>query len=160
MKKGLYAGTFDPPTYGHLDMIKRAAKLVNHLYIVVADNPRKNTIFSVDERVKMLEKLTNKYSNVSITYTDDLVVRFAELNKIRILFRGLRNIADYENEYQLYQFNRNLNPNVETVVLFPTSRNHFVSSSSIKELVYHHADISKYVPKLILDEVIKGLPKK
>jgi len=160
MKKGLYAGTFDPPTHGHLDMIKRAAKLVNHLYIVVADNPKKKTIFTVSERVKMLEKLTEKFNNVTITFTDDLVVRFAEENKINLLFRGLRNIADYENEYQLYQFNRNLNANVETVVLFPTSRNHFVSSSSIKELVYHHADISKYVPKLILDEVIKGLPKK
>ncbi len=159
MKKGLYAGTFDPPTYGHLDVIKRAAKLVDTLYIVVANNPNKKVVFSVDKRISMLNKIVNS-KNVVITQTDDLIVRFAENNKINLLFRGLRNIADYENEYQLYQFNRNLNPNVETVVLFPTSRNHFVSSSSIKELVFHNADISKYVPKLILEEVVKGLPKK
>src|SRR5690554_3017987 len=108
MKKGLYAGTFDPPTYGHLDVIKRAAKLVDTLYIVVANNPNKKVVFSVDKRISMLNKIVNS-KNVVITQTDDLIVRFAENNKINLLFRGLRNIADYENEYQLYQFNRNLN---------------------------------------------------
>ncbi|WP_143224497.1 hypothetical protein [Acholeplasma laidlawii] len=88
-----------------------------------------------------------------------MVVRYADKHSIKVLFRGLRNIADYENEYMLYQFNKNLNPNVETVVLFPSSRNHFVSSSSIKELVYHDADISLYIPEQIIDMVIKKLSK-
>ena len=160
MKKGLYPASFDPLTLGHLDVITRAYSLVDELHVVIADNPTKKYSFSVEERIEMIRKSTSHLANVKISHTSDLVVRFAANNNIQILFRGLRNIADYEYEYQLYQFNRNLNTKVETVVLFPSSRNHFVSSSSIKELVYHHADISLYIPEEIVDDVIEGLPKK
>lgn len=160
MKKGMYPGSFDPLTLGHLDVIKRASELVDELYVVVADNPKKKFAFNLNERIEMINKVIKDIPNVKVTYTDDLVVRYAEKENIKVLFRGLRNIADYEFEYQLYQFNRNLNPHVETVVLFPSSRNHFVSSSSIKELVYHSADISPYIPEEIVADVIKGLPKK
>ncbi|WP_026400027.1 pantetheine-phosphate adenylyltransferase [Acholeplasma equifetale] len=160
MKKGLYPGSFDPVTLGHIDVIERAAQLVDELYVVVANNPKKKYSFSIEKRVEMLKRVTQHIDNVFIASTDDLVVRFAAANDIKILFRGLRTIADYEQEYQLYQFNRNLNPNVETVILFPSSRNHFVSSSSIKELVYHGADISLYIPEEIIEDVINGLDKK
>lgn len=160
MKKGLYPGSFDPVTLGHIDVIERAAQLVDELYVVVANNPKKKYSFSIEKRVEMLKRVTQHIDNVFIASTDDLVVRFAATNDIKILFRGLRTIADYEQEYQLYQFNRNLNPNVETVILFPSSRNHFVSSSSIKELVYHGADISLYIPEEIIEDVINGLDKK
>jgi len=157
MKKGLYPGSFDPLTLGHLDVIERASELVDVLHIVIADNPSKKFSFTVEERVEMIKQSTAHLSNILISYTSDLVVRYAQKNGIKVLFRGLRNIADYENEYMLYQFNKNLNPDVETVVLFPSSRNHFVSSSSIKELVYHDADISLYVPEPIIASVIKKL---
>jgi len=160
MKKALYPGSFDPLTLGHLDVIERAAHLVDELHVVVADNPKKKFSFTVEERIEMIKKVTSKFKNVIVTSTNDLVVRYAQDNHINVLFRGLRNIADYENEYQLYQFNKNLNPEVETVVLFPSSRNHFVSSSSIKELVYHRADISLYVPYEIIDDVEAKLAKK
>mgnify|MGYP000955469813 CR=1 FL=1 len=160
MKKGLYPGSFDPLTLGHLDVITRASELVDELHVVVADNPAKKFSFTVNERMQMIEKSVKHLPNIKISYTSDLVVRYAQDNGIKILFRGLRNIADYEMEYMLYQFNRNLNPDVETVVLFPSSRNHFVSSSSIKELVFHHADISLYIPEEIIDEVKLRLPKK
>jgi pantetheine-phosphate adenylyltransferase len=160
MKKGLYPGSFDPVTLGHIDVIERAAQLVDELYVVVANNPKKKYSFSIEKRVEMLKRVIQHIDNVFIASTDDLVVRFAAANDIKILFRGLRTIADYEQEYQLYQFNRNLNPNVETVILFPSSRNHFVSSSSIKELVYHGADISLYIPKEIIEDVINGLDTK
>ncbi|WP_051457528.1 pantetheine-phosphate adenylyltransferase [Acholeplasma granularum] len=160
MKKGLYPGSFDPLTLGHLDVIERASELVDVLHIVIADNPSKKFSFTVEERIEMIKKTTSHLKNVLISYTSDLVVRYADKHGIKILFRGLRNIADYENEYMLYQFNRNLNPDVETVVLFPSSRNHFVSSSSIKELVYHDADISLYVPEEIIDLVISKLSRK
>ena len=159
MKKGLYPGSFDPLTLGHLDVIERASELVDVLHIVIADNPAKKFSFTVDERIDMIKKSTQHIPNILISYTSDLVVRYAHKHGIKILFRGLRNIADYENEYMLYQFNRNLNPDVETVVLFPSSRNHFVSSSSIKELVYHEADISLYIPEEISDFVTKKLRK-
>ena len=158
MKKGLYPGSFDPLTLGHLDVIERASELVDVLHIVIADNPKKKFSFTAEERVEMIKKSTAHIPNILISYTSDLVVRYADKHSIKVLFRGLRNIAD-ENEYMLYQFNKNLNPNVETVVLFPSSRNHFVSSSSIKELVYHDADISLYIPEQIVDMVIKKLSK-
>ena len=129
------------------------------LHIVIADNPKKKFSFTVEERVEMIKKSTSHIPNILISHTSDLVVRYADKQGIKVLFRGLRNIADYENEYMLYQFNKNLNQNVETVVLFPSSRNHFVSSSSIKELVYHDADISLYIPEEITDMVIKKLSK-
>lgn len=160
MKKGLYPGSFDPLTLGHLDVIERASELVDVLHVVIADNQSKKSSFTVAERVEMIKKSTSHLSNILISHTTDLVVRYADNQGIKILFRGLRNIADYENEYMLYQFNRNLNPSVETVVLFPSSRNHFVSSSSIKELVYHDADISLYIPEEISEMVVKKLSKR
>jgi pantetheine-phosphate adenylyltransferase len=150
MRKAVYPGTFDPLTIGHLDIIKRAAKLVDELHVVVADNYRKHPTFSTKERIMMIESVVYNIPNVVVTSTKDLVVRYATDHHIDFMIRGLRNIQDYENEYALYQFNRNLNRNIETIILFPSSRNHFVSSSAIKELVTHNADISPYVPQEII----------
>lgn len=153
MRKAVYPGTFDPLTIGHLDVIKRAARLVEELHVVVADNPRKQPTFSSEERMDMIRRVSGDLDNIVITSTSDLVVRYAKQHGIDLMIRGLRNIQDYENEYALYQFNRNLDRNIETMILFPSSRNHFVSSSAIKELVLHHADISPYVPKEIIKDV-------
>ncbi len=153
MKKAVYPGTFDPLTIGHLDIIKRAAKIVDELHVVVADNYKKQPTFTTEERMEMIKRVTTDVDNLIVTFTSDLIVRYAQKNEIDIMVRGLRNIQDYENEYALYQFNRNLNRNIETIILFPSSRNHFVSSSAIKELIVHHADISPYVPKEIIKDV-------
>lgn len=153
MKKAVYPGTFDPLTIGHLDIIKRAVRFVDELHVVVADNYKKTPTFSTEERISMIKRVTEDIPNIVVTSTEDLVVRYAMRNDIDLMIRGLRNIADYENEYMLYQFNRNLNKNIETIILFPSSRNHFVSSSAIKELIVHHADISPYVPKEIIRDV-------
>lgn len=150
MKKAVYPGTFDPLTIGHLDIIKRAVRFVDELHVVVADNYKKTPTFTTEERIDMIKSVIEDIPNVVVTSTEDLVVRYAMKNGIDLMIRGLRNIADYENEYMLYQFNRNLNKNIETIILFPSSRNHFVSSSAIKELIVHHADISPYVPKEII----------
>ncbi|MGA0351893.1 MAG: pantetheine-phosphate adenylyltransferase [Acholeplasmataceae bacterium] len=157
MKKAMYPGTFDPITIGHVDVIERAAAQVDELHVVIATNVNKKVSFSVEERMDFVRRSTAHINNIVITQTDQLVVRYAEQNGIDLLFRGLRNIQDYENEYMLYQFNRNINPNVETMILFPSSRNHFVSSSAIKELIFHQADISLYVPEAIVDDVVKKL---
>jgi pantetheine-phosphate adenylyltransferase len=153
MKRAVYPGTFDPITFGHLDIIKRAARFVDELHVVVADNYKKVATFTTEERIDMIKRVTNDVQNVVITSTSDLVIRYAMKHDIDLMVRGLRNIPDYENEYALYQFNRNLNKNIETIILFPSSRNHFVSSSAIKELVVHHADISPYVPKEIIKDI-------
>ncbi|MFU8793267.1 MAG: pantetheine-phosphate adenylyltransferase [Acholeplasmataceae bacterium] len=153
MNKAVYPGTFDPFTIGHLDVIKRASKLVDELHVVVADNVRKKPTFTTEERIEMIQRVTHDIPNLIVTSTNDLVVRYATQNDINLMIRGLRNIQDYENEYALYQFNRNINRSVETMILFPSSRNHFVSSSAIKELVTHHADISPYVPKELIKDI-------
>ena len=153
MKKAVYPGTFDPLTIGHLDIIKRASRLVDELHVVVADNYKKTPTFTTEERIDMIKRVTTDVENIIVTSTTDLVVRYAHKNDISIMVRGLRNIQDYENEYALYQFNRNLNRNIETIILIPSSRNHFVSSSAIKELIVHHADISPYVPKEIITDL-------
>lgn len=153
MKKAVYPGTFDPLTIGHLDIIKRAARFVDELHVVVADNYKKTPTFTSEERMDMIRRVTHEVPNIVVTTTMDLVVRYAQKNNIDLIIRGLRNIQDYENEYALYQFNRNLYRNIETIILFPSSRNHFVSSSAIKELIVHHADISPYVPKEIIHDV-------
>ncbi|MFA6801142.1 MAG: pantetheine-phosphate adenylyltransferase [Acholeplasmataceae bacterium] len=153
MKKAVYPGTFDPLTIGHLDIIKRASRFVDELHIVVADNYKKQPTFTTDERIELIKKVTADLDNVVISSTNELVVKYCQQNQISLMIRGLRNIQDYENEYALYQFNRNIDRQIETLILFPSSRNHFVSSSAIKELIIHHADISPYVPKEIIKEV-------
>jgi pantetheine-phosphate adenylyltransferase len=160
MKKAVYPGTFDPLTIGHLDLIKRAARIVEELHIVVADNYKKVPTFSTEERIEMIKLVTQDIDNVVVSSTNDLVVRYAKDHGIELMIRGLRNIQDYENEYALYQFNRNINRNIETLILFPSSKNHFVSSSAIKELVVHHADISPYVPREIIKIVQNKLKPK
>ena len=160
MLKAIYAGTFDPLTIGHLDIIKRAASLVDELVVLVANNSLKSHTFTVEERIQMIQNVTKDIKNVKIDSTNTLVVRYAEENGIKIMFRGLRNIQDYEYEYSLSNYNSNINPKIETVLLFPTGINHFVSSSAIKELVIHDADISLYIPKENTKEVIARLKKK
>src|SRR5690554_151488 len=160
MIKALYAGTFDPLTIGHLDVIERSDKLVDELTVLIADNILKKTTFTLDERMDMLSKVLKKYPNIKIDYTNGLVVNYAAKHNIKIMFRGLRNFQDYEYEYSLSKYNLNINNNVETILLFPSSDTHFVSSSAIKELVFFDADISLYIPKEIIDIVTTRLSQK
>lgn len=160
MRKGVYPGSFDPITIGHVDIIKRAALLVDELHVLVADNISKKKSFTTLERINMIKDVLKDVPNVVVNASTDLVIRYAKANNINLLVRGLRNIQDYENEYALYQFNRNLDPEIETIILFPSSKNNFVSSSAIKELVYHHADISAYLPKEVIPFVEERLHKK
>lgn len=159
MIKAIYAGTFDPLTNGHLDIILRASKLVDELTILVADNQLKKTTFTVAERTKMIENVLNGHSNIKIDYTNGLVVEYAKNNGIKIMFRGLRNFQDYEYEYSLSRYNININKEIETVLLFPSASTSFVSSSGIKELVYYDVDISKYIPSVNIDIVKTRLKK-
>ncbi|MDY0277464.1 MAG: pantetheine-phosphate adenylyltransferase [Acholeplasma sp.] len=153
--KAIYAGTFDPLTLGHLDVIKRSSKLVDELIVLIAVNNHKKQSFSVEDRIKMIKNVTKDMPNVTIDFTEGLVVRYAEKHNAKMMFRGLRNIQDYEYEYSLSRYNANIIPSIETVLLFPTINNHFVSSSAIKELVYHNADISLYIPKENVEIVMK-----
>lgn len=154
MNKACYPGSFDPLSIGHLDIIKRASKLFDEVHILVSNNILKHTAFTVTERVNMIKKCTSDLKNVSVYSSADLVVNYCKENNINIIVRGLRNIQDYENEFTLYQFNRDIYPKCETVILLPSSKNQMVSSSAVKELVTFGVDISPYVPKEIKDEIV------
>ncbi|VEU80481.1 pantetheine-phosphate adenylyltransferase [Haploplasma axanthum] len=157
MVRAVYAGTFDPLTNGHLDVIKRAAKLVDELIVLVANNALKVHKFTTEERIQMIKNALKDAPKIKVDSTNGLIVNYAQEHDIKIMFRGLRNIQDYEYEYSLSEYNANINPNVETVLLFPSRNNHFVSSSAIKELVYHNVDISLYIPKENIELVKKKL---
>lgn len=158
MKKAIYAGSFDPISNGHIDIINRAAKLFDELHVLVTENIGKKATFTADERMKMIQKVI-KHKNVFVSSTTDLVVKFAKEKGATMMVRGLRNIRDFESEIALYHFNRNIDSDIETIILFPTYLHTYLSSSAIKELVYYNADISPYVPNELIEFITKGIQK-
>lgn len=160
MKKAVYPGSFDPITLGHVDIIERASSFVSELHVLIADNYRKSYTFTDKERIEMTKKSLSHLKNVVVSYSSGLVVDYAKENGCDLIVRGLRNIADYENEYQLFQLNRNIDEDIETIVLFPSSRNQAVSSSAVKELLIHNGDITKYVPSSIINDILTNFKNK
>ena len=159
MRKACYPGSLDPISNGHLDIIERAARQFDELHVLVSYNVNKKSTFTPDERVDMIKRACKNIKNVVVSKSSDLTVKYCKENSIQTMVRGLRNYMDYENEFSLYQFNRDIDPEIETLLLFPSTRTQFVSSSSIKELVAFNLDITPYVPKEIVDEVIARLKK-
>jgi len=146
----LYPGTFDPPTNGHVDLIQRGAKLFDHLTVAVLNNPGKDPLFTVEERVEMLREATAGIGNVSVATFDGLMVEFARQQGATAVLRGIRAISDYEHEFQMALMNRRLAPEVETVFLQPAGRYSFVSSRMVKEVFSFGGDVSGLVPPNVL----------
>jgi pantetheine-phosphate adenylyltransferase len=148
--KALYPGTFDPPTNGHVDLIQRGAKLFEHLTVAILNNPVKNPLFTVEERVEMLREVTASLSNVSISTFDGLMVEFARQQGATAVLRGIRAISDYEYEFQMALMNRRLAPEIETVFLQPAGRYSFISSRMLKEVFSFGGDVTGLVPPNVL----------
>ena len=148
--KAIYPGTFDPPTNGHLDLIQRGAKIFDHLTVAVLNNPGKDPLFTVEERVEMLKEVTSAIGNVSVATFDGLMVEFARQQGASAVLRGIRAISDYEHEFQMALMNRRLAPEVETVFLQPAGRYSFVSSRMVKEVFSFGGDVSGLVPPNVL----------
>jgi pantetheine-phosphate adenylyltransferase len=151
--KALYPGTFDPPTNGHLDLIERGSKLFDHLTVAILVNPVKNPLFTVEERVEMLEEATGPLGNVSVATFDGLMVGFAREVGATAVLRGIRAISDYEHEFQMALMNRRLAPEIETVFLQPAGRYSFVSSRMVKEVFSFGGDISGLVPPNVVKKL-------
>ena len=153
MKKvGIYSGTFDPVTNGHLDIIERGYELFDYLYITIAQNINKKTLFTVEERVEMLKRAMMHLENVEVVVcSDQLVVDFAKEVGAKTILRGLRAVTDFEYEFQIATTNKRLAPEIETVFLMTKAENMFLSSSTTKEVARFGGDVSSFVPEFVQD---------
>ncbi|GKX31704.1 phosphopantetheine adenylyltransferase [Vallitalea longa] len=147
MRIAVYPGSFDPATNGHLDIIKRSAKLVDKLIVGVLKNNAKEPLFSIDERVALLKKLTKDMDNVEIDSFSGLLVDFLKKKNATIIVRGFRAVSDFEYELQIAQTNYSLDNNIETICLITRVEYSFLSASIVKEVAMYGGDISKMVPQ-------------
>ncbi|MEI6875083.1 MAG: pantetheine-phosphate adenylyltransferase [Spirochaetota bacterium] len=149
MVKAVFAGSFDPPTYGHIDIIERAKGIFEHLYVVVAFNRQKSGLFNPEERIELLKKLLAPHPNVSVHLHDKLIVEFARAHDCSVLVRGVRSVPDFSYEFELSIMNKGLDPKIETIFM-PTDPKYFVlRSSAIKELAFFKGDLSSMVPPAV-----------
>lgn len=160
MRIGIYPGSFDPVTQGHLDIILRASKLVDKLIIGVLVNGAKSPMFTMEERVDMICRVTKNLSNVEVKASDGLLVDFAQQNGASILVRGLRAVTDFEYELQIAQTNHKLNPFVDTVFLTTSVEYSYVSSSIVREIASYGGDISQFVPECIIDDIYEKVRRR
>ena len=150
MKSAIYPGSFDPVTYGHLDIIKRAADIADHLTVAVLNNSAKTPLFSVEERVNILKEVTKDIPNVSVESFSGLLINYAKEKDINVSVRGLRAITDFEYELQIAQTNRKLsNGELDTIFLTTSLEYSYLSSSSVKEIASFNGDISQLVPEYV-----------
>jgi len=141
----MYPGTFDPVTRGHEDLVRRCAKLFDHVVVAVAASPKKQPLFSINERVTLVETVLSDLPSVSVRGYDGLTVDFARENELQVIVRGLRAVSDFEFEFQLATMNRHLSDEIETVFLTPTESYNFVSSSLVREIAEHGGDVAEFV---------------
>ena len=159
-QKAIYPGSFDPITYGHIDIIKRALKIFDEVIVAVANNSSKKPLFSTLERVKMVKQATKGFDRIVVESFDGLVVEYAHKKRIGVIVRGLRMISDFEYEFQMALTNRKLAPDVETIYLMPSESYCYISSKLLKEAAFLGADISNFVPKSIEKKLKAKLKKK
>ncbi|MDR0785665.1 MAG: pantetheine-phosphate adenylyltransferase [Treponema sp.] len=155
MRKAVFAGSFDPPTLGHIDVIKRAAALFDELLVVAAENSQKKSLFSLDERIEMLERLTEPFKNTRVFGWDSLMTDFMKAQNALILVRGLRAQADFAYETEIATIYKAIDPRVETVFLPSDPKFLAVRSSTVKELAAFHVDVSLMVPPLVIEALSK-----
>ena len=158
-QRAIYPGTFDPVTYGHVDVIKRALKVFPELVVAVADSPIKGPLFSVSQRVKMLKIATKDFGDIPIEPFSGLVVDFARANNASVIVRGLRMLSDFEYEFQMALMNRKLDDKIETVFLMPNEIYSYVSSSVVKEIASYGGNINGLVPDSVRNKINAKLNK-
>jgi pantetheine-phosphate adenylyltransferase len=146
MNSAIYAGTFDPITYGHLDLIQRAARIFDRLILAVAVKSRKTPLFTAEERLEMAREIVKPFKNVEVDLFDGLLVEYARSKGIHVLIRGIRAFSDFEFEFQMALTNRTLAPDLETLFLMPKEDFSYISSSTVREVAELGGDTSDFVP--------------
>lgn len=160
MLRAVYPGSFDPVTYGHLDVIQRSTKIVDELIVGVLNNNAKMPLFSVEERVKMLEEVTRELPNIRVVPFDGLLINFAREMKANFVIRGLRAITDFEYELQMSQTNHKLEPEIETVFLTTNLQYSYLSSTTVKEVAAFGGDVTQFVPEVVAARLGEKMNKK
>jgi len=159
MKSAVFAGTFDPVTNGHLDLVRRALKVVDRLTVAVAARPEKGVLFSQEERVAMLREALEGESRLTVTPFAGLLVDYARKNDIGIIMRGIRFISDFEYEFQMALMNRRLAPEIETLFLLPNETYTYVNSTLVKEIALHGGNVESFVPAGVLARLKKAVTR-
>ncbi len=154
---GVYPGTFDPLTLGHYDIVERANKIFDELYVVIMHNNEKNTLFSTEERVDMAQNALKDFKKVKIECYSGLMVDYFNLKQADYIVRGLRAVSDFEYELQMALMNRSLESSVETLFLMTSQKYIFLSSSTVKAIASHNGDISKFVPPYVLGKITEKI---
>ncbi|HEY8345875.1 MAG TPA: pantetheine-phosphate adenylyltransferase [Symbiobacteriaceae bacterium] len=160
MKKAICPGSFDPVTNGHLDIITRAARTFDHVIVAVLNNPRKQALFTVEERLEMLREAVKELPNVSVASADGLLVDFAREQGAEVIVKGLRPHQDFEYEWQMGMVNKRLNPNIETYFLMSRMEYSYLSSSIVRELASYGGDVTNLVPPGVAERLYKKFGRK
>ncbi|MCP4548996.1 MAG: pantetheine-phosphate adenylyltransferase [bacterium] len=155
MRRWMYPGTFDPPTLGHLDLIKRAAPLCDELLIAVAESREKSTFFSLEERIRLMEIMTAEFTGVRIIEFDTLLTEQVQLHDVHAVLRGVRVFSDFEYEMVMAFTNRKLLNRFETIFMMPSESLMSVSSTLVREIMQFGGDVSKFVPANVLNAIVK-----
>ena len=157
MKIAIYPGSFDPVTLGHLNIIKRAANCFDKLIVCVMVNSSKHGMFTPPERVELLRRATQRFPNVEVDYSDELLAAYARRRGAKVVVKGLRAVSDYEQEVQMAVINRKLNHNLETMFLASSEKYTYLSSTIVKEMARYGADLKEFIPREIVEDVQERL---
>lgn len=153
MRTAVYPGSFDPITNGHLDIIERASRVYDKVVVGVLNNANKKPLFTVEERIELIETVTSHIDNVEVDSFDGLLVDFAKSKGATVIVKGLRTVADFEYEFQMALLNKALNPEYETMFLMTDTKYSYISSSMVKELAGFHGDLTGLVPYEIINKI-------
>ena len=158
-KIAVYPGSFDPITNGHLDIIKRASRIFDKVYVSILVNSSKNSAFSLEERISMIKEVTAKYDNVEVDSFSGLLVNYLNQKNASVIIRGLRAVSDFEYEFQMALMNHKLEKNIETLFMMTSGKYSYLSSSIVKEIAQYEGNLKDLVPDVLIERIIKKLKK-
>lgn len=159
MKTAVYPGSFDPVTNGHLDIIRRSAKVFDEVIVGVLVNPQKKGLFDIEERVELIQKVVKDIPNVKVESFSGLLIHFMKNKDAKVIIKGLRAVSDFEYEFQMSLMNSKLDPNIETVFMMTSAKNSFLSSSSVKQVAMFGGCIKDLVPDEIIPDIMKKVSR-